>query len=111
MDEGIVWIGPSPGAIATMGDKQAARTAVTRNGVPLIPGTAAGMPDDELIHAAKRIGFPVLIKAVAGGGGKGMRPVEREEDFAESLATARREAESAFGNGDVYVEKLLLGAI
>ncbi|MYE27572.1 MAG: ATP-grasp domain-containing protein, partial [Chloroflexi bacterium] len=110
MDEGIVWIGPSPSAIATMGDKQAARAAVRRNRVPLIPGTEAGMPDDELIHAAKEIGFTVLIKAVAGGGGKGMRPVEREEDFAESLATARREAESAFGNGDVYVEKLLLGA-
>ncbi len=109
-EAGLVWIGPSPGAIATMGDKQAARTAVTRNGVPLIPGTEAGMPDDELIHAARRIGFPVLIKAVAGGGGKGMRPVQREEDFASALATARREAESAFGNGDVYVEKLLLGA-
>ncbi len=110
MDEGLVWIGPSASAIATMGDKQAARTAVRRNNVPLIPGTEAGMPDGELVHAARRIGFPVLIKAVAGGGGTGMRPVHREEDFAESLATARREAESAFGNGDVYVEKLLEGA-
>ncbi len=109
-DAGMVWIGPSPDAIATMGDKQAARTAVTRNKVPLIPGTAAGMPDDELIHAARAIGFPVLIKAVAGGGGKGMRPVQREEDFEAALNTARREAESAFGNGDVYVEKLLVGA-
>lgn len=110
IDEGLAWIGPSPYAIATMGDKQAARTAVTKNGVPLIPGTEAGLPDDELVHAAKKIGFPVLIKAVAGGGGKGMRPVHKEEEFEEALQTARREAQSAFGNGDVYVEKLLVGA-
>jgi len=109
-DEGMIWIGPSPYAIATMGDKQSARTAVTKNGVPLIPGTEAGLPDEELIHAAEKIGFPVLIKAVAGGGGKGMRAVHDAEHFAEALATARREAESAFGNGDVYVEKLLVGA-
>ena len=110
MDEGLVWIGPSPYAIATMGDKQAARSAVTRNSVPLIPGTEGSLPDAELVHAAGKIGFPVLIKAVAGGGGKGMRPVQRAEDFEAALQTARREAESAFGNGDVYVEKLLLGA-
>ena len=110
MDEGLVWIGPSPYAIATMGDKQAARSAVARNSVPLIPGTEGSLPDAELVHAAGKIGFPVLIKAVAGGGGKGMRPVRRAEDFEAALQTARREAESAFGNGDVYVEKLLLGA-
>ena len=110
MDEGLAWIGPPPYAISTMGDKQSARTAVTKHGVPLIPGTQAGLPDGELVGAAKQIGFPVLIKAVAGGGGKGMREVHREEDFEEALQTARREAESAFGNGDVYVEKLLVGA-
>ena len=110
MEAGLVWIGPSPRAIATMGDKQAARTAVTAHGVPLVPGTEAGMPDDELLQAAQRIGFPVLIKAVAGGGGMGMRPVHDPGDFESALHTARREAESAFGNGDVYVEKLLLGA-
>ena len=110
MEAGLVWIGPSPRAIATMGDKQAARTAVMGNGVPLVPGTEAGLPDGELLQAAQRIGFPVLIKAVAGGGGMGMRPVHDPADFESSLATARREAESAFGNGDVYVEKLLLGA-
>ena len=110
IDEGLAWIGPSPYAIATMGDKQAARTAVTKYGVPLIPGTEAGLPDNELAHAAEKIGFPVLIKAVAGGGGKGMRAVYKAEDFEEALQTARREAESAFGNGDVYVEKLLVGA-
>ncbi len=110
IDEGLAWIGPSPYAIATMGDKQAARTAVTKYNVPLIPGTEAGLPDEELLHAAKKIGFPVLIKAVAGGGGKGMRPVHEESEFEEALQTARREAQSAFGNGDVYVEKLLVGA-
>ncbi|MGB1288147.1 MAG: acetyl-CoA carboxylase biotin carboxylase subunit [Aggregatilineales bacterium] len=109
-DEGMVWIGPSPSAIATMGDKQAARTAVKKYGVPLIPGTEAGLPDGELLHAAEQIGFPVLIKAVAGGGGKGMRAVHSADEFENALETARREAESAFGNGDVYIEKLLVGA-
>ena len=109
-DEGIVWIGPPPEAIATMGDKQAARSTVTKYGVPLIPGTMAGLRDQDLVDAANKIGFPVLVKAVAGGGGKGMRKVYNRNEFAEALATARREAESAFGNGDVYVEKLLVGA-
>ncbi|GAB4518796.1 MAG: acetyl-CoA carboxylase biotin carboxylase subunit [Anaerolineae bacterium] len=109
-DEGIIFIGPTPDAISTMGDKESARRTVKKNNVPLVPGTDAGMPDDDLLAASKQIGFPVLVKAVAGGGGKGMRIVHREEDFASALATARREAESAFGNGDVYVEKYLMGA-
>ncbi len=109
-DEGIIFIGPTPDAIAAMGDKQAARTAVSKNNVPLVPGTEPGLHDADLQAVAVQIGFPVLIKAVAGGGGKGMREVHRAEDFPEALATARREAESAFGNGDVYVEKLLVGA-
>jgi acetyl-CoA carboxylase biotin carboxylase subunit len=110
IDEGIVWIGPPPKAIATMGDKHEARVAVTRNNVPLIPGTPAGLPDEELYQAAEKVGFPVLIKAVAGGGGKGMRAVHNAAEFKSALATARREAESAFGSGDVYLEKLLIGA-
>jgi acetyl-CoA carboxylase biotin carboxylase subunit len=109
-DEGLIFIGPSPSAIATMGNKHSARVAVRKNNVPLIPGTEAGLPDDDLMAAARQIGFPVLIKAVAGGGGKGMRAVHNEASFKEALAIARREAESAFGNGDVYVEKLLVGA-
>lgn len=109
-DEGIIFIGPSPYAIRTMGDKQAAREAVKRNGVPLIPGTEMGLRDEDMIAAADQIGFPVMVKAVAGGGGKGMRVVYNREDLPEMLATARREAESAFGNGDVYLEKMLLGA-
>lgn len=109
-DEGLIFIGPSPSAIATMGDKHAARVAVRRYNVPLIPGSEAGLSDDDLMAAARKIGFPLVIKAVAGGGGKGMRAVHNEANFKEALGTARREAESAFGNGDVYLEKLLVGA-
>jgi acetyl-CoA carboxylase biotin carboxylase subunit len=109
-DAGLVFIGPSAYAIRIMGDKQKAREAVMKNGVPLIPGTEAGLPDDEILAAAERIGYPVMVKAVAGGGGKGMRPVYRKEDMLAALKTARSEAENAFGNGDVYIEKLLLGA-
>ncbi len=109
-DEGLVFIGPSPSAIATMGDKQAARTAVKKRGVPLVPGTEPGLRDDELFAVAEQIGFPVMVKAAGGGGGKGMRSVNNRESLPELLATARREAESAFGNGEVYLEKLLVGA-
>lgn len=109
-DAGLVWIGPPPDAIATMGDKHAARETVRRNGVPLVPGAPAGLRDAELIALADQIGFPLLVKAVAGGGGRGMRKVYNHDEFPEALATARREAQSAFGNGDVYLEKLLLGA-
>jgi acetyl-CoA carboxylase biotin carboxylase subunit len=109
-EAGMIFIGPSPEAIRIMGDKHSAREAVRRNGVPLVPGAPAGLSDEELIHAAHQIGFPIMVKAVAGGGGKGMRPVYKLEDFASALRTARAEAESAFGNGDLYIEKLLVGA-
>jgi acetyl-CoA carboxylase, biotin carboxylase subunit len=109
-DEGIVFIGPSPYAIKTMGDKHLAREAVRKYGVPLVPGAPAGLSDEELINAARQTGFPVMVKAVAGGGGKGMRPVYDEKSFPEMLRMARSEAESAFGNGDLYIEKLLVGA-
>jgi len=110
MDEGLIFIGPPPKAIATMGDKLAARETVKRAGVPVIPGTEPGLRDDEIIHAADQIGFPVMVKAAAGGGGKGMRAVRRREDLPEALATARREAESAFADGTLYLEKLIEGA-
>ncbi len=110
IDEGLTWIGPPPQAIATMGDKHSARVAVQKYNVPLVPGTPAGLSDEELRLAAEKIGFPILIKATAGGGGKGMRTVHKMEDFNEALATARREAESAFGNGDVFLEKFLVNA-
>ena len=94
---------PPPASRATPTASGAAAAAPT-------PTSAAPAAEPASAHAEGRIAFPVLIKAVAGGGGKGMRPVHDRADFASSLATARREAESAFGNGDVYVEKLLLGA-
>jgi len=104
---GLTWIGPPPGAIATMGDKLAARAAVTRAGVPLVPG--ADVADArEAARRADALGYPVLVKAAAGGGGKGMRTVAREADLPDALAAARREAESAFGDGRVYLEKLLV---
>jgi acetyl-CoA carboxylase biotin carboxylase subunit len=109
-DEGIIFIGPTPYAIEIMGDKHQAREAVKKYNVPLVPGTEAGLSNEELTNAVEKIGFPVMVKAVAGGGGKGMRPVYDMKSFPEALRTARSEAESAFGNGDVYIEKLLIGA-
>jgi acetyl-CoA carboxylase biotin carboxylase subunit len=106
---GLTWIGPPPEAIATMGDKLAARSAVTRAGVPVVPGAevAAGDVRDAARRAAA-LGWPVLVKAAAGGGGKGMRTVASEAELADALAAAGREATSAFGDGRVYLEKLLL---
>jgi len=109
-DEGLIFIGPPPSAIDTMGDKQTARETVKKAGVPVVPGTEPGLRDEEIIRAVQDIGFPLLVKASAGGGGKGMRAVYNAAALPESLASARREAESAFGNGEVYVEKLLVGA-
>ena len=110
VDAGLIFIGPSPYAIATMGDKQAARETVKKAGVPIVPGTEPGLRDDELLHVAQHIGFPLMVKAAAGGGGKGMRSVRRIEELPDALAIARREAESAFGDGRVYMERLLEGA-
>jgi len=111
-DEGIVFIGPKPHAIATMGDKAMARATVSAAGVPVVPGTEGkeNLTDDELLALAPKIGFPLLIKAVAGGGGKGMREVRSLEEMPAALRAARAEAEAAFGDGNVYLEKLIEGA-
>jgi acetyl-CoA carboxylase biotin carboxylase subunit len=111
-DAGLVFIGPRPSAIAAMGDKAVARTTVTNAGVPVVPGTEGegDLSDEELLKIAPTIGFPLLIKATAGGGGKGMREVQRIEEMPSLLQAARREAEAAFGDGNVYLEKLILNA-
>ncbi|MGZ3484990.1 MAG: acetyl-CoA carboxylase biotin carboxylase subunit, partial [Gemmatimonadaceae bacterium] len=104
----INFIGPTPQQIRLMGDKAAARKTMHDVGVPIIPGTPGGVEDsDEALKFAREIGFPVIIKAAAGGGGKGMRVATDPEDFARSFQLARSEALSAFGNGEVYVEKYL----
>jgi 3-methylcrotonyl-CoA carboxylase alpha subunit len=104
---GLTWVGPPPAAIRTMGDKAAARHMADAHGVPIVPGYDADQDDTALAAAAAEIGAPVLIKALAGGGGRGMRRVDDLADFAEALASARREALSAFGNGDVLLERYI----
>ena len=104
----IEFIGPTPAQIRVMGDKASARKAMTDVGVPIIPGTPGPVEDvDEALEFARKIGFPVIIKASAGGGGKGMRVAKDADDFARSFQLARSEALSAFSNADVYVEKYL----
>jgi acetyl-CoA carboxylase biotin carboxylase subunit len=104
----IAFIGPTADQIRVMGDKAAARAAMSAANVPIIPGTPGPVEDvDEALTFSKQIGFPVIIKAAAGGGGKGMRVARDVDEFARSFQLARSEALSAFGSGDVYVEKYL----
>jgi 3-methylcrotonyl-CoA carboxylase alpha subunit len=105
-DAGLVFIGPPPSAIAAMGSKSAAKALMERAGVPLVPGYHGQDNDPALLaREAGRIGYPALIKASAGGGGKGMRRVERAEDFAAALASCQREAKASFGDDHVLVER------
>ena len=107
-DNGLIFIGPSPEAIETMGSKLAAKAAVAKYDVPLVPGTEKAIDDvQEAKDIAKEIGYPILIKASAGGGGKGMRIVENEEEFEEQMQRAVSEAKSAFGDGSVFIEKFV----
>lgn len=111
-DAGIIFIGPKPSSIAAMGDKQAARYTVTKAGVPVVPGTdgQGNLSDEELLELAPGIGFPLLIKPSAGGGGKGMREVQDIREMAGLLTASRREAEASFGDDSIYLEKLIQGA-
>ncbi|MEO1168977.1 MAG: acetyl/propionyl/methylcrotonyl-CoA carboxylase subunit alpha [Pseudomonadota bacterium] len=111
LDAGLIWVGPKPESIRAMGLKDAAKTLMNEAGVPTTPGYL-GDPNDEkgqdvdfLAEQAEQIGYPVLIKAVAGGGGKGMRKVEAPEDFPDALQSCRREAKASFGNDIVLLEK------
>lgn len=107
-DNGIIFIGPSPEAIEVMGDKLAAKNTVAEYDVPMVPGVNHAVTEvAEATEIAEQIGYPVLIKASAGGGGKGMRVVERAEDLEEQMKRAISEATSAFGDGSVFVEKFI----
>ncbi len=104
----IKFIGPSPEMISAMGDKSFAKDTMKKNGVPVVPGSDGVVNDSELgKEIAESIGFPVIIKASAGGGGKGMRIVWGKNDFDKAFQTAKNEAESAFGNAEVYIEKFI----
>ncbi|KAF0131191.1 MAG: acetyl-CoA carboxylase biotin carboxylase subunit [Bacteroidetes bacterium] len=106
--EGIIFIGPSPYAINTMGDKITARKTMIAAGVPVVPGTTEPIRDiKKAIEVIKGIGLPVMIKASAGGGGKGMRLVKREEDIVNAVSSARSEAKASFGDDAVYIEKYI----
>ncbi|MCX7374058.1 MAG: acetyl-CoA carboxylase biotin carboxylase subunit [Alphaproteobacteria bacterium] len=105
---GLAFIGPKPEHIRTMGDKIAAKDTMRRLGVPLVPGSAGALASvEEAFAVAKEIGYPVLIKAAAGGGGRGMKVARAEEQLEEAYRTARGEAKAAFGNDEVYLEKYL----
>ena len=107
-EAGLIFIGPSPKSIELMGDKLSSKHTVAKYEIPMVPGTPDAVTDrDEAKRKSKEIGYPVLIKASAGGGGKGMRVVENEEDFDEQMDRAVSEAITSFGNGAVFIEKYI----
>jgi 3-methylcrotonyl-CoA carboxylase alpha subunit len=108
IDAGLLWVGPRPASIRAMGLKDAAKQVMAEAGVPVTPGyLGADQAPERLRREADAIGYPVLIKAVAGGGGKGMRRVERSEDFADALLSCQREAAASFGDDRVLIEKYI----
>ena len=107
-EHGFTFIGPTPEHINMMGDKVRAKKTMKKLGVPVVPGSPGALQNvDEFSAVAEMIGYPVLVKAVSGGGGRGMKRVERQEDLAEAFAMAGAEAKSAFGDGSLYLEKLI----
>ncbi|MFI5238565.1 MAG: biotin carboxylase N-terminal domain-containing protein, partial [Gemmatimonadales bacterium] len=109
-DAGLVFIGPPAEAIAAMGSKTAARTLAVAHNVPVVPGTTESIPDARrAAEIAAEFGYPVLLKAAAGGGGKGMRVVREPSQIADSFDAARREAKNAFGDDAIYLEKYIEG--
>lgn len=106
---GLNFIGPSPQSIALLGDKAKAKATAKASGCPVIPGSDGVVVDvKQALHDIKKLGFPIFIKAVAGGGGKGIRIAHNEEEFTKQFAAARAEAEVSFGNPDVYLEKMIM---
>ncbi|UOQ70841.1 acetyl-CoA carboxylase biotin carboxylase subunit [Hymenobacter cellulosilyticus] len=109
-EAGLIFVGPSPEAMNIMGDKLSAKQAVKAYDIPLVPGTDEAISDvEEAKRIASEVGFPILIKASAGGGGKGMRIVNNSEEFEEQMQLAINEATSAFGDGSVFIEKFVTG--
>jgi acetyl-CoA carboxylase biotin carboxylase subunit len=107
-EAGLIFVGPSPEAMELMGSKLAAKQAVSKYGIPMVPGTEEAISDvEEAKKVAREVGFPILIKASAGGGGKGMRIVNAEAEFEEQMQLAVSEATSAFGDGSVFIEKYI----
>jgi len=106
-DAGITFIGPTPETIRTMGSKTAARTAMQRAGVPVVPGYQEGGSDEALMAAAESVGYPLLVKAAAGGGGKGMRVVHEPAHLQAAIESARNEAKSAFGDDQIFLERFI----
>jgi 3-methylcrotonyl-CoA carboxylase alpha subunit len=106
---GLVWVGPTPDSIGDMGDKERARLLAKAAGVPVLPGSARFSPGDGegLLEAGREVGFPLLVKASAGGGGIGMRRIDREEDLAAGVETTQGMAQRAFGDGTVYLERYI----
>jgi acetyl-CoA carboxylase, biotin carboxylase subunit len=109
LDAGLVFVGPSAEAIEKMGNKSAARRLAQEADVPVVPGSEESASADEAAETAEEIGYPVMVKAAAGGGGRGIRVAENEEELRKSFQVAKREAESAFGDGSIYLEKFLAG--
>lgn len=108
-DEGIIFVGPTPEAMDALGDKKAAKNLAVKAGVPLIPDYRGELPDvDFALEKAREIGFPMMVKAVAGGGGRGMRVVHTEEDFPKAFNEAKNEAKTAFGNDEIFLEKFVI---
>ncbi len=110
VEAGIAFIGPPAQVIQAMGDKIEARRTVNKQGVPVIPGTYEPLRDDEMMAVGAQIGYPLFVKASAGGGGKGLRRVDTPEELSGAIARARSEAESSFGDSTVYFEKIIENA-
>ncbi len=109
-DAGLTFLGPNPEAMERLGSKKQAREEAIAAGVPVIPGTEKDLSDDELVAFGKKIGMPVMVKASAGGGGKGMRRVDDEDDLADAIAASRREAKASFGDDRMILERAVLPA-
>ncbi len=108
-DAGVRFIGPAAAAMELMGSKTSARQAMEKAGIPLVPGTSCGLDSvEQARQVAEKIGYPVMLKAAAGGGGKGMRLVHRPEELGSALESAKSEAQRAFGDGEVYLEKAIV---